>query len=101
MERIKKLHQYLAESERLKQLGLTDPQEFSEAYSEFIDEWFSDPEIQKAKDVLENRTQELFDKYIDLSNPDHEEGFEEYANQWRYESSDDIGLLEFILINDF
>ena len=99
MSNVQKFKQYLVESERLKKLGLTNPMDFDEAFEALSSEWSSDPEIEKARDIILNRTQELFDKYINLSDPEHEEQYEAAVNTWYYASFSDIGLLEFILLN--
>lgn len=100
MNNVQKFKQYLVESERLKKLGLTNPMDFDEAFEEFVDKWENDPKIQKAEQILRDRTQELFDKYIDLSNSDHDESYEERLNHWHYSATDEISLLEYILLDN-
>lgn len=96
--------QFIKESEdpgqiedRLRDLGLAPKKDFDERWDEMIDEWGSDPDIDKAISVLRSRTKAIMDKYIDYSDPEDEQEFDQ-RREWIWESSiDDIGFLEFMI----
>lgn len=83
---------------RLRDLGLAPKEEFDDRWNNMIDEWGSDPEISRAIDKLKERTKSIINKHIDFSDPEDETEFDQRV-EWLYEqSSDDIGYLEFMII---
>ena len=96
--------QFIKESEdpgqiedRLRDLGLAPKKEFDERWDEMVDEWGGDPDIDKAISVLRSRTKAIMDKYIDYSDPEDEQEFDQ-RREWIWESNlDDLGFLEFMI----
>lgn len=83
---------------RLRDLGLAPKEEFDDRFNDMIDEWGSDPEINQALDVLKARTKLIVNKHIDFSDPEDETEFEQRVEWINEEDTDDIGYLEFMIL---
>ena len=101
---MKKFSQFIAEGMdreeeiRLRELGISDisNKSFDERINALTEEWSSDPEINKALDILKSRTTEIIDKWTDYDQDETEfdQFREELTNDW---SIDELGFLEYMI----
>jgi hypothetical protein len=83
--------------ERLRGLGLAPKKEFDERWEEMMDEWGSDPDIDRAITTLKAKTNEIIDKHIDLDDYEDEGEWNERVD-WMYQASiDDLGFFEYMV----
>lgn len=83
---------------RLRDLGLAPKEEFDDRIAAAIDEWGSDPAINQALDTLKERTKSIINKHIDFSDPEDETEFEQRVEWINAQDADDLGYLEFMLL---
>jgi hypothetical protein len=78
-------------------LGLVDL-DFDEKWQRLVGEWGDDPKIQETIQTLKDQTQTLIDKWIDLQDPEDEQGFDKMVERISAESPYDLGWLEFTIL---
>lgn len=108
MKQLKHFNQFISEElnkdekSELREMGFTDYSgPFEDRYSAAVDEWGSDPEVNRAIDTLKARFKAILDNHID---PESDEDLEELdkTREWGFNSNgiDDIGWFEYIFLND-
>lgn len=83
---------------RLRDLGLAPKEDFDDRFTDMINKWGRDPEINQALDALKARTTLIVNEHIDFSDPEDETEFEQRVEWINEQDTDDLGYLEFMIL---
>jgi CHASE3 domain sensor protein len=86
---------------KLRSLGLTDEPELEDRMQGLQQEWGDDYEIMRLTQALKKRTEDLIDKWFPTDDPADstaEEHFQEYFDMLQELSTDELGMLEYLVV---
>jgi hypothetical protein len=86
---------------RLRELGLADDPEMEDRMNGLMEEWGDDPEITKLITALRARTVRMIGKWFPTEDPmdsTAEEHFQEYVDMLQELGADELGFLEYMVL---
>ena len=90
------------DEDRLRELGLAPDLEWDERYKRLVDEWGSDPQVEKAFSLLISRSKEIFNKWKTDEDEENESEFQQWCEWTAGENRiSETGLLEFLILAEY